>query len=92
MVPGGIDKNGSVGNISLAGTELSRATDNSKVYHSKTMKAAGSKAKSKGNVSQDPGVMLKHKTVAAPVDPSMLDEEFSETDMNMTKAGTMMAG
>jgi hypothetical protein len=33
--------------------------------------------------------MSKAKTTAAPADRNMLDEEFSDTDMNMTKMGTV---
>jgi hypothetical protein len=82
LVPGGIDKIGSIGAISLGGSEMSKASDNSKLIKSKTMKA-------QSNVGQDPGTIIK---VAAPVEPSMLDSEFDEIDMNMSKAGTLVVG
>ena len=41
--------------------------------------------------AEEPGVIVKHTTVKAP-DPSLLDEEFSDTDLDMSKRGTMLVG
>lgn len=41
--------------------------------------------------TEEPGGIHKHPTVKAP-DPSLLDEEFSDTDLDMSKRGTMLVG